>query len=79
MCRHSITVQRLLTISKKSSYSFFRLIWDNQFDAGDEMVGVGKVVSIDGDYFTPLIRGAVVFGGNRREGFALLDDVDSLL
>ena len=54
-----------------------RLIGDNQFGAGDEAVGVGKNFTVGGEDFTPLTRGAIIFGGDRRKSIALLDNVNS--
>ena len=56
---------------------FFGLIWDKEFGAGDEAVGVGEIITISINNFTPLLRGAIIFGGDRGKGIALLDNVDS--
>ena len=44
---------------------------------GVRRLGSGRLVTVGDDDFTPLIRGAIVFGGDGRKGIALLDDVDS--
>ena len=50
---------------------------DKEFRARDEVVGVGKIITVGEDDFTPLTGGAIVFGGDRRKSIALLDNVDS--
>ncbi len=62
--------------SKKVPAPFF-LLGDKEFGAGGEAVGVGKIITVGGEDFTPLTRGAIVFGGDRRKSVALLDDVNS--
>ena len=61
----------------KGGRPLFALLGDKEFAAGGEAVGVGEVVAVGKDDFTPLTGGAIVFGGDRRKSVALLDNVDS--
>jgi hypothetical protein len=53
------------------------LLGDKEFGAGGEAVGVGEIITVGGDDFTPLTRGTIVFGGDGRKSIALLDDMNS--
>ena len=56
----------------------FELIRYNQLGTGNEMIRVWQIRAVGGDDFTPLTRGAIVFGGDRGKSIALLDNVNSL-
>ena len=76
--RASYFRQYFKIIQKTAPDPFFGLIGDKEFAAGGETVGVGKIVTVGEDDFTPLTGGAIVFGGDRRKSIALLDNVNSL-